>query len=165
MRLRLRARHAVFRSVKAYHAFRRPIIDCDAIPILFPDERRRLADALVFLVLAGTVLALCWCAAALVPAVRELLVYVASSRAAEAVVAWGRSEPEVVRAVGWAWAALCALPAFVFWLMTLPLWGPVWLAKTAVLGAWGAGAAVFRAGLEAERSVGVGRAASAVWQW
>lgn len=149
MRAYLRARHALFRTVKAYHDFRRPIVRCDALP-LFPPERRRLADALVLALLALAALASWWTAAFLVRAAREIL----ASQAAQAVAAWVRSEPELVRAGEWVWAAVCALPMFVFWVLTIPVWGPVWLAKAALLGAWGAGTVLFRAGIEAGRSAG-----------
>lgn len=115
MRLYLGARHALFRTVKAYHDFARPFLACNtfALPL---DQRRRIANMLLMLLLSLAVLTLWRCATAVAP----LFVYTAS-----AVVAWGRSERELVRAVTCAWTAFCAVLAFVFWMLTLPLRGPL----------------------------------------
>ena len=146
MRVYLRMRHALFRGTKAYHAVRRPLLTCDALP-LFPVERRRLADALCIVALALAIFVLLWSASCAVEAVRTIC----ASSVGQAVGAWVRSEPELVRVAERVWAAVCTLPAFVFWVLTLPVWTPVWLGKTVLREAWWAGTALVRAGIEAGR--------------
>ncbi|KAH9833608.1 uncharacterized protein C8Q71DRAFT_774147 [Rhodofomes roseus] len=71
----------------------------------------------------------------------------------------------VGRAVEGAWTAVCALPVLLFWVLTLPVWGPFWCAK--VVGAWvwsASGALVWTAVAGLRRgALGVNLAETRMW--
>ncbi|KZT72367.1 hypothetical protein DAEQUDRAFT_755201 [Daedalea quercina L-15889] len=146
IRLYLRARHALFRTMKTWYAFRRPFIR-----YFYEDTGKRVAVTVaIILGLAA--------AAALVGTVWVVRVYLipqymresermyagsTAERVVHAVLTWAKNEPRVMEAAAHGWAALCALPMLVFWTLTVPVWGPFWLVKVTVLGVWWAATALF----------------------